>query len=62
MSEQNKLSQNTLFGDDPNATDGKARENGASPNGGKAPRRAKLPLSSREQLNSTIKSVRDLLR
>jgi type I restriction enzyme M protein len=62
MSEQNKLSQNTLFGDDPNATDGKARENGASPNGGKASRRVKLPLSSKEQLNSTIKSVRDLLR
>jgi type I restriction enzyme M protein len=62
MSEQNQLSQNTLFGDDPNATDGNARENGASPNGGKAPRRVKLPLSSREQLNSTIKSVRDLLR
>jgi hypothetical protein len=62
MSEQNQLSQNTLFGDDPSANGGKARENGASPNGGKASRRAKLPLSSREQLNATIKSVRDLLR
>lgn len=62
MSEQNQLSQNKLFGDDPNATGGTASENGASPSGGKASRRVKLPLSSREQLNATIKSVRDLLR
>src|SRR3989454_2290732 len=62
MSEQNQISQNALFDDDLSATGGKARENGASPNGGKASRRAKLPLSSREQLNATIKSVRDLLR
>src|SRR2546421_7779381 len=62
MSEQNQLSQNTLFGDDAEAKGDKARENGASPDGGKASRRVKLPLSSREQLNATIKSVRDLLR
>jgi type I restriction enzyme M protein len=47
MSKQNQLSQGTLFADSSN---------------GKAPRRAKLPLSSKEQLNATIKSVRDLLR
>src|SRR5438270_10054029 len=34
-------------------------ENGT---GSRTSRRSKLPLSSREQLNSTIKSVRDLLR
>src|SRR5437763_16567511 len=34
-------------------------ENGT---GSRGSRRAKAPLSSREQLNSTIKSVRDLLR
>ena len=62
MSEQNQLSQNTLFGDDAEARGDKARENGVSPDGGKASRRVKLPLSSREQLNATIKSVRDLLR
>src|SRR6266699_1898729 len=62
MSEQNQRSQNTLFGDDAEARGDKARENGVSPDGGKASRRVKLPLSSREQLNATIKSVRDLLR
>ena len=39
MSEQNQLSQDTLFGDDAEAKGDKARENGASPNGGKASRR-----------------------
>src|SRR5881227_2571268 len=62
MNDQNQLSQNALFDDDPSANGGKARESAASPNGGKASRRAKLPLGSREQLNATIKSVRDLLR
>jgi len=60
MSEKNQLSQDSLFDDD-----FKAPEQGAnrvSANGTKASRRAKTPLSSREQLNATIKSVRDLLR
>ena len=60
MSENNQLSQDSLFNDD-----FKAPEQGAnwvSANGTKASRRAKTPLSSREQLNATIKSVRDLLR
>ncbi len=60
MSDKNQLSQDSLFDDD-----FKAPEQGAnrvSANGTKASRRAKTPLSSREQLNATIKSVRDLLR
>src|SRR5260221_11524673 len=62
MNDLNHLSQDSLFNEDNGTRDGEQRENGAAPNGSRASRRARAPLSSREQLNSTIKSVRDLLR
>src|SRR6185312_12204441 len=61
MSELHNISQDALF--DNNGTAGSEQSaNGSSPNGTRAARRAKAPLTSREQLNATIKSVRDLLR
>src|SRR5438067_2155179 len=62
MSENNQPSQTSLFNVDNGAVDGEQVANGASSNGPRASRRAKAPLTSREQLNATIKSVRDLLR
>ena len=62
MSDLNHLSQDSLFNEDNGTRDGEQRENGAAPNGSRASRRARAPLTSREQLNATIKSVRDLLR
>src|SRR5260370_38540033 len=62
MSDLNHLSQDSLFNADNGTRDGEQRENGAVPNGGRASRRARAPLTSREKLNATIKSVRDLLR
>src|SRR2546430_4472048 len=62
MSENNQPSQTSLFNVDNGAVDGEQVANGASSNGPRPSRRTKAPLSSREQLNSTIKSVRDLLR
>jgi type I restriction enzyme M protein len=62
MSENNQPSQTSLFNVDNGTVDGEQVANGASSNGPRVSRRAKAPLSSREQLNSTIKSVRDLLR
>ena len=61
MSDLNNISQDALF-DNNGAANGEQGANGASPNGSRAARRAKAPLTSREQLNATIKSVRDLLR
>lgn len=54
--------QVTLFQQDTEADNGEKRENGASKGSGRGSRRAKEPLTSKQQLNSTIKSVRDLLR
>src|SRR5438874_1171700 len=62
MSENNQPSQTSLFNVDNGATGVEQVANGASTNGPRPSRQAKAPLSSREQLNSTIKSVRDLLR
>src|SRR5438874_1560076 len=62
MSENNQPLQTSLFNGDNGAIDGEQVANGASTNGPRPSRQAKAPLSSREQLNSTIKSVRDLLR
>src|SRR5258708_31645119 len=62
MNDLNHLSQDSLFNENNGIRDGEQRENGAAPDGSRAPRRARAPLTSREQLNATIKSVRDLLR
>ena len=62
MSENNQPLQTSLFNGDNGAIDGEQVANGASTNGPRPSRQAEAPLSSREQLNSTIKSVRDLLR
>src|SRR2546421_5800394 len=62
MSENNQPSQTSLFSVDNGAVDGEQAVSGASSDGPRASRRARAPLSSKEQLNSTIKSVRDLLR
>jgi len=62
MSDLNHLSQDSLFNEDNGTRDSEQRENGVALNGGRASRRTKAPLTSREQLNATIKSVRDLLR
>jgi len=62
MSDLNHLSQDSLFNEANGTRDGEQRENGVAPNGSRASRRARAPLTSREQLNATIKSVRDLLR
>jgi len=62
MNDLNHLSQDSLFNEDNGTRDGAQRENGVVPNGSRASRRARAPLTSREQLNATIKSVRDLLR
>jgi type I restriction enzyme M protein len=61
MSDLNNISQDALF-DNNGAVGSEQSANGASPNSTRASRRAKVPLTSREQLNATIKSVRDLLR
>src|SRR5258708_17689382 len=62
MNDLNHLSQDSLFNEDNAIRDGEQHENGAAPNSSRASRRARAPLTSREQLNATIKSVRDLLR
>ncbi len=62
MSDLNHLSQDSLFNEDNGTRNDEQRENGAALNGSRASRRARAPLTSREQLNATIKSVRDLLR
>src|SRR5438067_11403372 len=62
MSDTNYPSQTSLFNGDNGTAAGEQNANGASSNGPRAARRAKAPLSSKEQLNATIKSVRDLLR
>src|SRR5438067_13236315 len=62
MSDTNYPSQTSLFNGDNGTAAGEQNANGASSNGPRAARRAKAPLTSKQQLNSTIKSVRDLLR
>src|SRR5712691_5280427 len=62
MSDTKHLSQDSLFDNDLSATGDEQGAHEVSPNGARAFRRAKTPLTSREQLNATIKSVRDLLR
>src|SRR5260370_12046007 len=62
MNDLNHLSQDSLFNEDNAIRDGEQHENGAAPNSSRASRRARARLTSREQINATIKSVRDLLR
>ena len=54
--------QVTLFQQDTEADNGEKRVNGASKGSSRGSRREREPLTSKQQLNSTIKSVRDLLR
>src|SRR5437667_10267416 len=54
MTDGQQFSQTSLF-----AVSDEKRENGTGTRGS---RRAREPLTSKQQLNSTIKSVRDLLR
>lgn len=56
------IEQVALFQQDIDAVHDEKRENGASKGSARGARRAKEPLTSKQQLNSTIKSVRDLLR
>ena len=56
------LEQVGLFQGDVDAVRDGKRENGISKGSGRGSRRAREPLTSKQQLNSTIKSVRDLLR
>jgi len=56
------LEQVPLFHQDTEAVNDEKRENGTSKGSTRGARRAKEQLTSKQQLNSTIKSVRDLLR
>src|SRR6266516_4635774 len=56
------IEQVALFQQDIDAVYVEKREKGASKGSARGSRRAKEPLTSKQQLNSTIKSVRDLLR
>ncbi len=56
------LEQVALFQRDVDAVRDGKRENGASKGSARGSRREREPLTSKQQLNSTIKSVRDLLR
>ena len=56
------IEQVALFQEDSEAVHDEKRENGTSKGSVRGSRRAKEPLTSKQQLNSTIKSVRDLLR
>src|SRR5712692_219222 len=56
------LQQVPLFHQDTKALNEEKQENGTSKGNTRGSRRAKEPLTSKQQLNSTIKSVRDLLR
>jgi hypothetical protein len=56
------LQQVPLFHQDIEVVNDEKRENGASKGSTRGARRAKEQLTSKQQLNSTIKSVRDLLR
>jgi hypothetical protein len=56
------VEQVALFHQDSGAVNNKKRENGASKGSTRGFRRTKEQLTSKQQLNSTIKSVRDLLR
>src|SRR5438552_6126017 len=56
------IEQVALFQQDIEADIDEKRENGASKGSARGSRRAKEPLTSKQQLSSTIKSVRDLLR
>jgi type I restriction enzyme M protein len=56
------LQQVPLFDHDTEAVNNEKRENGASIGSTRRSRRAQEQLTSKQQLTSTIKSVRDLLR
>src|SRR5437899_970416 len=56
------VEQVALFQQDIDAVHDEKQENGISKGSTRASRRAREPLTSKQQLNSTIKSVRDLLR
>src|SRR2546429_1513857 len=56
------IEQAALFQQDVDAVHDEKREDGASKGRARGSRRVKEPLTSKQQLNSTIKSVRDLLR
>jgi type I restriction enzyme M protein len=56
------VEQVALFQQDIDANNDGKRENGVSKGSGRGNRRGKEQLTSKQQLNSTIKSVRDLLR
>jgi type I restriction enzyme M protein len=56
------LQQVPLFHQDNEVINDEKQENGTSKGSTRGSRRAKEPLTSKQQLNSTIKSVRDLLR
>src|SRR5260221_1995412 len=62
MADIDQFSQPSLLPGDTGTNGNEQQENGASTVSARGARRAKAALSSREQLNSTIKSVRDLLR
>src|SRR5947209_17653553 len=54
--------QQSLFSDEPLTLEQQEAPEAAAPQAGKHTKKAKLPLSNKQQLSSTIKSVRDLLR
>ena len=56
------LEQVGLFQQDTEPVNDEKQENGISKGSTRGSRRAREPLTSKQQLNSTIKSVRDLLR
>src|SRR5258708_37880918 len=62
MADIDQFSQPSLLPGDTGTNGNEQQENGASTVSAKGAGRTKVPLSSREQLNSSIKSVRDLLR
>src|SRR5258708_1031599 len=62
MTDIDQFSQPSLLNGNAGTNGNERRENRATSVSAKASRRAKATISSREQLNSSIKSVRDLLR